>query len=137
MTFMQVVKKPELWKAASAAVGITDLKQLYDDSMEHFKYYLRHQMGHPEENAQLWHDRSAVHFAERLEAKLQILHGANDPRCPVSQSRLFRDRLVQSGYRDGADFEYVEFDDQGHGSADIEHKIRWYTLLADFLAREL
>jgi dipeptidyl aminopeptidase/acylaminoacyl peptidase len=137
MTFMQVVKKPELWKAASAAVGITDLKQLYDDSMEHFKYYLRHQMGHPEENAQLWHDRNAVHFAERLEAKLQILHGANDPRCPVSQSRLFRDRLVQSGYRDGADFEYVEFDDQGHGSADIEHKIRWYTLLADFLAREL
>lgn len=137
MTFMQVVKKPELWKAASAAVGITHLRRLYDDSMEHFKYYLRHQMGDPEERAALWEERSALNFADRLQAKLQIIHGVNDPRCPVSQSRLFRDRLLALGYREGEAFEYVEFGDQGHGSADIEHKIRWYTLLADFLARSL
>lgn len=137
MTFMQAVKKPTLWKAASAAVGITDLKQLYDDSMEHFKYYLRLQMGDPIENAALWRERSAINFAEQLKARLQIMHGSNDPRCPINQARNFRDKLVQHGYREGADFEYIEFDDQGHGSADIEHKIRWYSLLADFLARSL
>lgn len=137
MTFMQVVKKPELWKAASAWVGVTHLKKLYDASMEHFKYYFRMQMGDPEKNAQLWEERSALNFAHQLKAKLQIVHGVNDPRCPVEQSRIFRDKLLQLGYQEGKDFEYVEFGDIGHGSQDIEHKIRWYKLLADFMDRVL
>jgi dipeptidyl aminopeptidase/acylaminoacyl peptidase len=137
MTFMQVVKKPDIWKAASAAVGITDLALLYNESMEHFKYYFRLQMGEPEENAELWRDRSAIYFADRLKAKLQIIHGLNDPRCPVTQARVFRNRLLDLGYREGKDFEYIELGDQGHGSADIEHKIKWYSLLVDYMARHL
>lgn len=137
MTFMQVVKKPNLWKAASAWVGMTHLKKLYDSSMEHFKYYFRLQMGDPEKNAQLWEERSALNYAQNVKAKLQIVHGANDPRCPVEQSRIFRDRLSELGYKEGKDFEYVEFGDIGHGSIDIEHKIRWYKLLADFMERVL
>jgi len=137
MTLMQVVKKPRLWKAASAWVGVSDLKRLYDASMAHFKYYFRLQMGDPETNAALWKERSALTHAEHLKAKLQIIHGANDPRCPVEQSRLFRDRLIELGYAEGEDFEYVEFEDQGHGSNDIEHKVKWFTLLADFMERSL
>jgi len=137
MTFMQVVKKPELWKAASAWVGVTHLRKLYDSSMEHFKYYFRMQMGDPEKNAQLWEERSALNYAQNLKAKLQIVHGVNDPRCPVEQSRIFRDRLLELGYKENEDFEYVEFGDIGHGSIDIEHKIRWYKLLADFMDRVL
>ncbi|MFQ5795603.1 MAG: S9 family peptidase [Candidatus Bipolaricaulia bacterium] len=137
MTFMQAVKKPDLWKAASAWVGVTHLRKLYDASMEHFKYYFRLQMGDPDENAQLWEERSALNFADRLKAKLQIIHGVNDPRCPVEQSQIFRDKLLQLGYQEGKDFEYVEFSDIGHGSMDIEHKIRWYKLLVDFMDRVL
>lgn len=137
MTFLAVTKKPDLWRAAVAWVGITDLKRLYDSSMEHFKYFLREQMGDPEANADLWADRSAVNFAQNLKAKLLIVHGRNDPRCPVEQARIFRDRLLKLGYRDGVDFEYVEFEDEGHGSNDIEHKIRTYRLLVDFLDRVL
>ena len=137
MTFMQAVKKPELWKAASAAVGITDLRLLYDESMEHFKYYLRLQMGDPDEKAELWRDRSAIHFAGQLKAKLQIIHGLNDPRCPITQARHFRARLLDLNYQEGKDFEYIEFGDQGHGSADIEHKIKWYSLLVDYMGRNL
>ncbi|MCK5213281.1 MAG: S9 family peptidase, partial [Dehalococcoidia bacterium] len=59
MTFMAVVKKPDLWKAGIAWIGISDLHRLYDKSMEHFKYYLRTLMGDPQENAELWKDRSA------------------------------------------------------------------------------
>jgi dipeptidyl aminopeptidase/acylaminoacyl peptidase len=71
-----------------------------------------------------------------------MLHGTNDPRCPVTQSRIFRDRLLELGKREGtdpdADFEYHEFTDEGHGpSGDIQGKIRTYKLLADFLERRL
>ena len=94
-------------------------------------------MGDPEQDAALWADRSAINFAENLEARLLIVHGANDPRCPVEQSRIFRGRLVELGREEGVDFEYVEFADEGHGSNDIEQKIRTFRILADYLDRVL
>jgi dipeptidyl aminopeptidase/acylaminoacyl peptidase len=105
--------------------------------MEHFKYYFRMQMGYPDENATLWEERSPINYADRLRAKLLMVHGVNDPRCPVEQSRIFRDKLLELGRKEGEDFEYVEFTDEGHGSTDIQHKIRTYKLLADFMDRHL
>lgn len=135
MTFMAVVKKPDLWKAGVAWIGITDLHRLYEKSMEHFKYYLRTLMGDPEENAELWRDRSAINFVENLNAKLLILHGVNDPRCPIEQSRIFRDRMLELGYKEGEDFEYIEFTDVGHASSDMGQKTETYRIIADFLDR--
>ncbi len=137
MTFMAVTKKPDYWHAGVAWVGITDLQRMYGQSMEHFKYFLREQMGDPEENAALWADRSAINFAEQMTAKLLMVHGVNDPRCPVDQSRIFRDRLMELDRREGTDFEYVELTDEGHGSNDIAQKIRTFSLLADYLDRVL
>lgn len=137
MTYIAATKKPNLWKVAVPVVGITDLPRLYNESMEHFKYYLRQQMGDPEELADLWHDRSAINFAQNLSAKMLIVHGVNDPRCPIDQARAFRDRLVELGRKEGQDFEYVEFADEGHSSNDIQQKLRSYRLLGDFLARTL
>jgi dipeptidyl aminopeptidase/acylaminoacyl peptidase len=137
MTYMAVTKKPDLWKAGVAVVGITDLKLLHDSSMDHFKYYLQQQMGDPEENVDLWHDRSAIHFAEQMQSHLLILHGVNDPRCPLEQAQVFRDRLVEVGKTEGEDFEYVELGAQGHGSADITQKTETYKRLLDYFDRNL
>jgi dipeptidyl aminopeptidase/acylaminoacyl peptidase len=137
MTFMAVTKKPELWRAACAWVGITDLHKLYANSMEHFKYYLRQQMGDPDNDANLWRDRSAVNFADNLRARLLIVHGVNDPRCPVEQAQIFRNKLLGLDRTEGVDFEYVEFGDEGHGSNDIQQKIRTYHLLAEYMQRNL
>ena len=137
MTFIAAVKKPELWRAAVAWVGISDLHKLYAKSMEHFKYYFREQMGDPEKDFALWRDRSAIEFADQLKAKLLMVHGVNDPRCPVDQSQIFRDRLLELGRKEGEDFEYVELADEGHGSSDIKQKIRTFRILADYLEKVL
>ncbi|HVC82998.1 MAG TPA: S9 family peptidase [Chloroflexota bacterium] len=137
MTFMAVTKKPDIWRAGVAWVGITDLQRMYAASMEHFKYFLREQMGDPVEDAALWADRSAINFAGDLKAKLLMVHGENDARCPVEQSRLFRDRLLELGRKEGVDFEYVELRDEGHGSSDIGQKIRTFTILGQYLERVL
>ena len=137
MTFIAATKKPHIWRAAVAWVGISDLHKLYEKSMEHFKYYFREQMGDPETDRALWRDRSAIEFADQLRAKLLMVHGVNDPRCPVDQSRIFRDRLLELGRKEGDDFEYVELGDEGHGSTDIAQKIRTFNILADYLERVL
>jgi len=137
MALIAATKKPEIWRAAVAWVGVSDLHKLYEKSMEHFKYYFREQMGDPEKDRALWRDRSAVEFADQLRAKLLMVHGVNDPRCPVEQSRVFRDRLLELGRKEGEDFEYVELGDEGHGSTDISQKIRTFNILADYLERVL
>src|SRR5690606_32240327 len=75
MTFMAMTKKPNEWKVGAAWVGITDLHIMYDSSMEHFKYFLREQMGDPEAHADLWRDRSAINFFHQMTGKLLIVHG--------------------------------------------------------------
>lgn len=137
MTYLATVKRPELWRAGVAWVGITDLPAMYAESMQHFQYFLRLYLGDPAENAELWRDRSAITFADRLAAKLLIVHGINDPRCPISQARRYRERLDELGRVEGEDYEYVELAEEGHGSADPDHKVRTFGLLADFLARRL
>ncbi|WP_241191371.1 alpha/beta hydrolase family protein [Deinococcus psychrotolerans] len=140
LSYMAVVKQPELFKVGVPIVGITNLPQLYEDNsrvMPQLGYYFRTMMGDPVENAELWRDRSAITHAADLKAHLLMMHGTNDPRCPVNQARGFRDALTANGRKEGRDFEYVEFADEGHGAGDIAGKTRSYRLMADYLARRL
>jgi dipeptidyl aminopeptidase/acylaminoacyl peptidase len=136
---MQMLQYPELYAAGISQVGITDLKALYEESMPHFKTTLERYLGTPEENEDLYEERSAVTHVENLAAPLCIIHGVNDPRCPISQARIFRDALVDEGYDEGedGDFEYTELGEEGHGSTDIDNKIRSFELVADFLKRRV
>lgn len=137
MTYMQLVRKPELWATGVAYVGITDLISMYEESMEHFKYFLRQQMGDPQENEQLWRERSAITQIDNLQPPLLIVHGVNDPRCPISQARKFRDRLKEMGWEEGEQFEYVELGEEGHGSMDIKQRIQLFQTLEDYLRRRV
>lgn len=138
MTFIAVTKKPDLWAVACAWVGISHLKQFYERSKPHFKYFIRMHMGDPEKNSKLWEDRSALNFAQNLKCPLLMVHGVNDPRCPVQESRNFRDRLLELGRKEGKDFEYVEFGDEGHGAyTDMTMRTRTFKILIDFFNRKL
>ncbi|WP_054971067.1 alpha/beta hydrolase family protein [Alicyclobacillus ferrooxydans] len=57
MTYIAATKRPELFEAAIAYVGITDQHKLYEEDMPHFQYYLRQQMGDPVSDHDLWRDR--------------------------------------------------------------------------------
>jgi dipeptidyl aminopeptidase/acylaminoacyl peptidase len=136
-TYMQLVQRPGFWSAGAAFVGMTDLELLYEESMPHFKSYLEQLVGDPEEDADLYRDRSAITHVDDMEDPLLMVHGVNDPRCPISQARTFRDALLERGWREGEEFEYVELGEEGHGSTDTDHKIRTFRLTADFFDRRL
>jgi len=142
MTYIAVTKRPELWKAASAFVGISSLKHMYEKGKETFpdlSYFLEEQMGKPDtqEVRELWEDRSALNFVENMTTMLQIIHGENDPRCQLEQAELFKNRLIELGKKEGKDFEYVILSDEGHGSTDIAQRTRMYKLTVEFFERTL
>jgi dipeptidyl aminopeptidase/acylaminoacyl peptidase len=142
-TFMQLTKYAEEdWKAGSAWIGISHLKKMYDRSHPHFKNMLIQFLGTYEENKELWEDRSAMNHIEKIKAPIQIIHGVHDPRCPIEESRQFRDKLLEMGWQEGKEgektFEYVEFEDEGHGAfSDIGMRIRTTKLFIDFFKRRL
>jgi len=129
---------PDLWAAGIAWVPVSDLNAMYGQSMEHFKFYLRQQMGDPIKDKDLWTERSPITHIQNMKSPLLLVHGKNDPRCPVSQSRMVVDKLKQHGFKEQEDFEYVEYGDEGHGAAgDMSGAIRSLKLLDDFLYRRI
>lgn len=143
MSYLAAVKHPELFKVSVPIVGISDLVQLHADNnhtMPQLAYYFRSVMGDPEripDVLELWRQRSAITYADQLKAHMLMLHGANDPRCPLNQASGFKDKLLELGRQEGQDFEYVVFENEGHGSIDRAGKQRMYTLLLDYFSRQL
>jgi len=54
---------------------------------------------------------SPLNNAERIQSRVMILQGANDPRVPVTESRQFVERLRATGL----DVAYLEASNEGHG----------------------
>ncbi|WP_435115186.1 S9 family peptidase [Halolamina sp. C58] len=138
--YWQMVQYPELYAAGIAWIGVTDLEDMFENTMPHFRTELMEKyLGTPEENPELYRERSPVTHVENLAAPLLMVHGVNDRRVPVSQARIFRDALEEAGYEEGedADYEYVELGEEGHASSDIDQKIRMLRTLDDFLKRRL
>jgi dipeptidyl aminopeptidase/acylaminoacyl peptidase len=138
--YWQTVQYPDLYAAGIAWIGLTDLERMFETTMPHFRTELMEKnLGTPEENPELYRERSPVEYAANLSCPLLMVHGVNDRRVPVEQARLYRDRLTELGYEEGetGDFEYVELGEEGHASSDIDQKIRLFRVLDDFLDRRV
>lgn len=138
--YWQLVQYPELYDAGVAWIGLTDLEDMYENTMAHFQSEtIVKYLGDLDENPELYEQRSPVTHAANLDAPLLVLHGVNDPRVPVSQARRFRDELEENGFEEGrdGDFEYVELGGEGHASSDVDHKTRTFRQLDRFLDRRL
>jgi dipeptidyl aminopeptidase/acylaminoacyl peptidase len=153
--YWQMVQYPGFYDAGIAWIGLTDLADMYENTMPHFRTELMEKyLGTPEENPDLYEERSPVTYVENVDAPLFLVHGVNDRRVPVSQARVMRDALEEAGYEEGedsvtsktpradgeavdGDFEYRELGEEGHASSDQEQKLRMFRLLADFLDRRV
>jgi len=137
LTYRAMTCQNETWAAGVAFIGITDWIRLYESSPANFKTQIEKLFGHPTRDEALMKERSPINHAQELRAPLLMIQGQNDPRCPVEQSRIFRDRLIELGRIEGDDFEYVELDKQGHGSSAIPAQTELWSLWLDFIERKL
>ena len=138
--YWQMVQYPELYDAGVAWIGLTDLEDMFENTMPHFRTELMEKyLGTPGENPDLYEQRSPIAHYENLDAPLFMVHGVNDRRVPVSQARLFREVLEDAGYEAGedGDFEYKELGEEGHASSDQQQKLRMFESLEDFLDRRI
>jgi dipeptidyl aminopeptidase/acylaminoacyl peptidase len=77
-------------------------------------------------------DRNPINFADEVRAPVLILIGRNDSRCPYRQAMNYVEKLAARGHS----HEVYVFE-TGHGSFDVDERIRQVRTILDFLARHV
>jgi dipeptidyl aminopeptidase/acylaminoacyl peptidase len=77
--------------------------------------------------------RSPITMADRITTPLLVAQGANDVRVVQAES----DNIVASLRARGVPVEYLVADDEGHGFANPENRIRLYRAIEEHFAEHL
>ena len=85
------------------------------------------------EDRKFFVELSPITYAKHIRAPLMVIHGANDPRDPITEA----DQLVEAIRRQGGEVEYLRFPDEGHGIRKLPNRIIAYRRIAAFLERTL
>jgi dipeptidyl aminopeptidase/acylaminoacyl peptidase len=80
----------------------------------------------------MW-ERSPLSRADSIRIPMLIAQGANDPRVKQAES----EQIVAALEKHGVDYDYMLFEDEGHGFAKPENRLRFYAAAEKFLARHL
>jgi len=133
LTMSCLTRYPELWAAGSAVVPFFNWFTAHENVRADLQHWDIENMGDPLENHELWHERSPFFFLDRLRVPVQLICGANDPRCPASESIQARDLLQALGKQ----VDLVLYPDEGHMFLDVENVVDAELRRVAFLAREL
>lgn len=122
----------ELVAAAAPICGMTDLSADYEATeLPHGRLYSEEMMGGaPHEAAELYRQRSPIHFVESIQARLAIVHGLRDPNVTPVNTELACAALDAAGIP----YELLTFDDEGHGIWKRENRGVLFERLATFFA---
>jgi dipeptidyl aminopeptidase/acylaminoacyl peptidase len=133
LTMTCLTSYPDRWAAGSAVVPFLNWFTAHAQVRKDLQHWDIENMGDPEQNHDLWRERSPYFFLDRLQAPVQLICGANDPRCPASESSTAHDRLVELGKA----VDFILYPDEGHAFLKIANVIDAEMRRVEFLAQAL
>lgn len=133
MVLAAVTTYPELWAAGVDIVGIANLETFLENTHPHRRYLREAEYGSLAEDREWFRQVSPIYHVQRIRAAMLVIHGANDPRVPVSEA----EQIVASLRELGRPVEYLRFPDEGHGLVKIPNQIAAYSRAVAFLDQHL
>ena len=135
LTNAAVGEFPGLFKAAVSFVGVSDWVRALEEASPALKASDRVEYGDindPDDRA-FFAEISPIAKAHLVRTPLLVVHGANDPRDPVTES----DRFVKAVREQEVDVKYLRFADEGHNLTKLGNRITAYREIARFLDEKL
>lgn len=126
MSSLALTKGAGLFKMGIAVSPVTNWR-LYDT------IYTERYLQTPQLNADGYDLNSPLTYAEKLEGKFLLIHGTGDDNVHVQNSILLQDALINSGKQ----FESFFYPDKHHGIQGPQTRHHLYTLMLDFIWRNL
>ncbi len=127
---------PELFRCAVSIVGPSNLSTFIHTIPPYWSSYramLYQRVGNPETEPEFLESRSPLFHVHRVKIPMLIAQGANDPRVKRAES----EQIVEAMTAKGIDHQYLLFEDEGHGFAKPESRLRFYAAAERFLAKHL
>lgn len=127
---------PDLFRCAVDIVGPSSLQTLIESIPPYWapmiaQFHTR--VGNPDIEPEFLWSRSPLSKVDAVRVPLLIAQGANDPRVKQAESEQFVAALKEKGI----DHEYLLFEDEGHGFAKPENRLKFYAAAEAFLAKHL
>lgn len=133
LTMTCLTQYPDRWAAGSASVPFLNWFTSHENSREDLRHWDRENFGDPEEDYDLWYQRSPYFFLDQITAPVQLLCGENDVRCPASESQQAAEELSKLG----KEVDYVLFEGEGHALLKVETQVEAKTRRVEFMAKAL
>jgi dipeptidyl aminopeptidase/acylaminoacyl peptidase len=90
-------------------------------------------VGNPDMEKEFLKSRSPLFKADQIKIPILIAQGANDPRVKQKES----EQIIEVLEKNGIDYEYMLFPDEGHGLRKPENRLKFYATAEKFLAKHL
>lgn len=127
---------PEVFKCAVDYVGPSNLITLLK-SIPPYWFAVAKQfeklLGDPEKDADFLWSRSPLSRVDQIKIPMLIAQGANDPRVKQAES----EQIVAAMEERGIEYEYLLFEDEGHGFVRPENREKFHLATERFLAKHL
>ena len=128
MVLASLTEYPDLWAAGVDIVGIANFVTFLENTGDWRRSLREAEYGSLEDDRAFLESISPINNAEKIQAPLFVLHGANDPRVPVDEAEQIAEVAAEH-----VPVETLIFPDEGHGFSKLENRIEAYTRIADFL----
>jgi dipeptidyl aminopeptidase/acylaminoacyl peptidase len=133
MVLAALTTYPDLWAAGVDLVGIANFVTFLERTGPWRRHLREAEYGSLENDREFLEEISPINKVDRIRAPLLVIHGANDPRVPISETEQMVDQLQEFGRT----VEFLRLEDEGHQIAKLHNKLVAYPLVADFLTRHL
>ncbi len=115
------------WGFAVSSFGISNIVDYYKTC--NIPDWVLQKAGDPDTEKEKLMDRSPVCHADRATGPLLLIHGENDNRVPVDQSR----QMAKAMEKAGKQCTFIEIPGQGHGWIGLQENLKYYRELFAFL----
>lgn len=125
--------QPECWSAGVDIVGISNLVTFLKNTSPYRRKIREAEYGSLETDIDFMESISPSNYIQNIRAPLLVIHGANDPRVPLSEA----ENIVEKLHKKGNHVELKVYPDEGHGLAKLKNRIDAYSRVVDFLDEQL
>jgi dipeptidyl aminopeptidase/acylaminoacyl peptidase len=101
----------DLFAVGASYFGVADTEILDEDTHKFESRYLEGLIGPYPETADLWKERSPIHFADQMSCPVILFQGLEDLVVPPSQAEV----MVAALERNGIPYAYLAFEGEQHG----------------------
>lgn len=133
MVLAALTHHPDLWAAGVNIVGISNFVTFLENTSDYRRAHREAEYGSLAHDREFLESIAPINHLDNLKVPLMVIHGANDPRVPLSEA----EQLVAALQERGVPVEFLVFDDEGHGIVKLKNKLNLYPAVIAFLEKVL